>query len=1078
MRKNTLFIFSLLLIHFSFAQIRNKGIHFIKNYTNKDCPSLTLTWDILQDKRGIMYFATSNGIIEFDGNTWRTITLANKSTIRSLAMDKKGRIYVGAQVEFGYLEPDSIGNMRYVSLVNKIPQEERNFDDVWKIYDTEDGMVFHTNMKIYIFKDNKIKVLKAKTWFHTCFYINKVLYVRQQEIGLMEYKNGNLQLVYEGEKYANDYSRQIYSMLPYGPDKALIINVIGLYVFDGKNYQLLKEHPSQLPVKCAAALEDGNIAIGTISNGMFIMDKQGNLLQHIDNTKGLPNNAVLSMFKDKQGNLWLGLENGISYIETNSPFSFFNDKLKINGSSVYSLVENGKLYVGTNQGLYVADLKQKSTSLDPNANFKAVKGTEGEVRGLFSINGNIICGHHNGAFLIHDDVGVNFSVESGAWIFKQLEKNKPYIIEGTYFGLFIWEYKNGKFKLKNEVKGFNESSRYLEEDEDGNIWVSHANKGIFKITLTPTLDSCRVAFYGEKNGLPSNIRNKVCKIGSDIIFTTEKGVYKYDKKTDRFFEEPLLTSLIGRTYIKGIFPDKRGNLWFIAEKEHDKGPKKPIEANVLLNLPGGTYKYQKIPFYKFNDIDIEFIEPIDESNTLMPGSNGILFATPEGVILYDPEFPYNNIKFPYTTIIRKVEDINEQDSLIFNGAFLNKDGIAIIGQTLTYSFPYTSNAVRFNVASNQYENIEKMEYQYLMEGLDDRWSAWTNKAQKEYTNLPEGKYIFHARARNIHGVLGKEAIFEFSVNPPWYRTYLAFLIYGIAILFTIWITIKIYTIRLRKLNLRLENIINERTQEIQQKNTKLELQKNEIELKNTILEQNNKDLFELNEEKTYVLEVVSHDLRSPINQIKGIASLFRLTSSNLTDEQKENIVKIFKATERLTTMISKILNANSIESRKIDLKMELVNVTEVVPTVVESFAQSAKEKNITLHVSNDSRDLYSSLDKHYFIQILENLISNAIKFSEFNKRIFVRIVEKNERVLIQVEDEGPGLSADDMKKLFGKFQKLSAKPTGGEQSIGLGLSIVKKYVDAMNGEVSCESSLGKGTTFTIQFNLYTQTAIV
>lgn len=1069
MQKTVFFILFYLLATVGSGQIKNKGIRFIKNYTSNDYHALSLTWDILQDKRGIMYFATPNGLIEFDGNTWRTISLPNKSVIRSLKMDQHGRIYIGAQVELGYLEADGTGNMQYVSLVDQLPKQDRNFDDVWKIYDTKEGIVFQTNAKLFVYKNNTFNIIPAKTWFHTCFYVNDILYVRQQEVGLMMMKNGQLELAPDGEKFANNLEREIYSMLPYGDGKSLVINVNGFYQYDGKSYELIKKYPEFLQVRCSALLENGNVAVGTISEGMFVLDREGQILQHIDKTKGLPNNAVLSMFQDQQGNLWLGLENGISYVEINSPFMFFNDKLKINGSAVYTYLDKNKLYVGTNQGLYVANMDDKNNSMDPNANFTFFKNTAGEVRGIFSIDGQIICGHHDGAFVIKDGIATKFSSESGGWIFKKLIKRNPYIISGAYFGLTIWENKNGNFVLKNRVKGFNESSRYMEEDEEGNIWISHANKGIYKITLNENLDSvAQLSFYGTENGLPSNIRNKVSKVGSDIIFTTDKGVYKYDKKSDRFYEDKSLTNLIGRTYVKGIFPDAKGNLWFIAENKDSKASKKPLDAGVLKIQNDGKYFYEKIPFYKFNNIEIEHIEPVIANHSPLD-TEGVLFSTPEGVIFYDPHFSYKNSQSSYSTILRKVEDINNQDSLIFNGAFSDSNKIAITSQSLSYDFPYISNALRFNVASNLYENIDKTEYQYFMEGLDNRWSAWTSKAQKEYTNLPEGQYVFHARTRNIHGAMGKETTFEFTIRPPWYRTYVAYTIYTLLSLFFIWLTVKLYTLRLRRLNVRLEDIIQERTKEIQHKNLKLENQKAEIESNNKTLEQNNKDLYELNEEKNYLLEVVSHDLRSPINQIKGIATLFKLTSENLTEEQKENTVKIFKAAERLTNMISKILNVNSIESRRIDLQMEQVNLAEVVPSVADTFISMAKEKNITVHVSIESKNLYSSIDRNYFSQVLENLVSNALKFSEFNKNVFIVLQETKDKVVLKVKDEGPGISEEDKKKLFGRFQKLSARPTGGEQSIGLGLSIVKKYVEAMNGKVSCESTLGTGTTFIIEF---------
>lgn len=1062
MRKSVFLVFFMLVVTLCSSQIKYKGIPLIKNYTTHDYHALSMTWDIVQDQRGIMYFATPNGLIEFDGVSWRTILVPNRSVIRSLEIDKNGRIYIGAQVELGYLEADATGSLHYVSLLSKIPEKERNFDDVWKIYDTNDGIIFQTNHKLYIYKDDKFTFIHSNTWFHTCYYINNTLYIRQQGLGLMVLKNGKLELIPNGERYSTSLV-ELVSILPYGKDKSLFINTAGLYVNSSESNKLLKLYPESLPVKCAAQLENNNIAIGTISKGLFVFDSLGNILQQINKSKGISGNAVLSIFEDRQGNLWLGLENGISYIEFNSPFRFFNDKLNINGTSIYTLLNKDKLYVGTNQGLHVADLNESTSPLDPDVSFNVVENTVGEVRGIFSIEDQIICGHHYGSFNVNEGKATKFSNELGGWIFKKFNKHKPYVLEGSYRGLTLWEIKNGKLVLKNKFYGFNESCRYIEEDEDGNIWVSHANKGIFKIRFNETLDTvAHWRHYGAEKGLPSDINNKVTRVGSRILFTTDKGVYTYDKKSDRFHEDITLTSLIGRTFIKGIFPDSKGNLWFVKENKLNKISKNPIEVGVLMLQSNGSYKLERIPFYKFSNIAIEHIEPINSAMTSLPNSEGILFSTPEGTIFYDPYFIPKNIKGTFSTMIRKVEDINKQDSLIFNGAYFNPSTASADKHILKYKFPYASNALRFSVSGNRFENIDKTEYQYFMKGLDNQWSVWTNKAHKEYTNLPEGKYIFHARAKNVHGAIATIATFEFSIRPPWYRTVYAYIAYALLSLLLIGLTIKIYTLRLRRVNMKLENIILQRTKE-------LELQKNEIEAKNKTLEQNNKDLYELNKEKNYLLEIVSHDLRSPVNQIKGMVSLFKLTAQNLTEEQKETTVNIYKATERLTTMITNILNVSSIESKKVDLHTEKINLSELVPTITNTFRTDANAKKINLTIHIESNPIYSSIDKNYFTQIIENLISNAIKFSKYNKNIKVELSEINNKAIIKIKDEGPGISEADQKKLFGRFQKLSARPTAGEQSLGLGLSIVKKYVVAMNGNIYCNSVVGVGTTFVLEF---------
>jgi signal transduction histidine kinase len=170
----------------------------------------------------------------------------------------------------------------------------------------------------------------------------------------------------------------------------------------------------------------------------------------------------------------------------------------------------------------------------------------------------------------------------------------------------------------------------------------------------------------------------------------------------------------------------------------------------------------------------------------------------------------------------------------------------------------------------------------------------------------------------------------------------------------------------------------------------------------------------------------------------------------------------------MNDMIEKILDIRAIDARNIKIEKELFNIGEETQLIIDQFTDHASKKSIRIH--RDLNPASVQLDRNYFRQILENLISNAIKFSPKNKNIYITTFQRNGKAMLTVRDEGPGFSPEDKKKLFGKFQKLSARPTGGESSTGIGLSIVKKYVDAMHGNIYCDSELGKGAIFTVEFN--------
>ncbi|MEP2772663.1 MAG: ATP-binding protein [Fulvivirga sp.] len=233
------------------------------------------------------------------------------------------------------------------------------------------------------------------------------------------------------------------------------------------------------------------------------------------------------------------------------------------------------------------------------------------------------------------------------------------------------------------------------------------------------------------------------------------------------------------------------------------------------------------------------------------------------------------------------------------------------------------------------------------------------------------------------------------------------------------------------------------------------------------IENQNKQLVDLNTEKNNLISILAHDLRAPINNIEGLASLLELDGTK--DDRKEYIAQIQKSTKRLSSMIEKILDVESIESNRTNLSIENISLKEVIDLVIAEFEEMARKKYITLSSEVGNENLSISGDKIFTQQIVQNLVSNALKFSKKGTSVVLKLKESQDKAQIIVSDEGPGISKAEQAKLFNKFQRLSAKPTAGEQSTGLGLSIVKKYVDLMNGSISCISELGKGTDFIVEF---------
>lgn len=296
---------------------------------------------------------------------------------------------------------------------------------------------------------------------------------------------------------------------------------------------------------------------------------------------------------------------------------------------------------------------------------------------------------------------------------------------------------------------------------------------------------------------------------------------------------------------------------------------------------------------------------------------------------------------------------------------------------------------------------------------------------------------------------------------------------------------------------RQQAILEEQTREIEMANNELlelninleakqktlERQAEQIEQANMELQAGNGQLNELNEQLNDFLAIAAHDLKNPLSSIVMSASAIKRYYDRMSKEDVlEMIGNVEVTAERMRLIIHNLLELNRIESGKLDIANEPVSPGEITEQITQDWRAKAQNKTIKLHFDNQAPDKFISGDPNILYQILENLVSNAVKYSPSGKNVWVRVISSEisafagqaagtaqQYVRVEVQDEGPGISAEDKVKLFGKFARLTAQPTAGEHSTGLGLSIVKKLVEIMNGRVWCESKIGKGATFIVEF---------
>lgn len=822
-----LFVFILPLV--AFSQVKIIGTPYIQNYPKSVYKAATQNWGIAQDKNGFMYFANNDGLLRFDGEHWELTKASSTSPVRSVFVDSNNNIYLGLINDFGFLKQTKDGLPVFESLRNLLPAGVTDFDDIWRIHEIPEGIVFECFQYIFILKDDKITLVKPQNSFHFSFNVQNHLYVQEMGIGLFEFRNGKMDKLAWSEIIKDHEVTVILGI----DENQLLIGTLGAGIFKVTEGRIAKwrtpasEKVEKYKLYSAASLRDNSYAFGTVLNGLVISDANGNILQEINRRHGIQNNTVLSTFYDKSQNLWLGLDNGIDFIKINSPTTFINNSESI-GTGYCARVFKGNLYLGTNQGLYVRPFNELAFS---NPSFELIKNSEGQVWSLDIFDGQLICGHNLGTFLVEGDNITKIGNERGIWKYIQLNNNAEYLLGGCYNGLVLLKKEKNGWRFHSKVKGFSESSRYLKQDQEGIIWISHGSKGVFKISLSENLDSVKnMKLYNSVNGLPSDKNNKLFEIKNQVYVASVAGIYQYENSSDSFKISEELTELFksdGR--IKSLETDRAGNIWFIAENE--SGVQR---LNEDLNYTQITSPFKNLNERYVNEF--EFIYPLNDENIFIGIDNG--FAH------YTSKFP-KSYSQSFSSFITKIE-LPYIDSVLY---FNTLENIGV------HEFPFRKNAIRIHFTAPFFENSVPMEFSFYLDNLSQEWSDWATDGYKDFTNLEVGKYIFHLKARNIYGNESEESTFEFIILPPWYRSTIAYYLYVLAFLIFVFILVRFVLYRIK------------RARQKEEKKHKKELQKKEIQFKHQSVVAE-KEIMNLKNEKLQA-EMIFRD-KELANQTMGI----------------------------------------------------------------------------------------------------------------------------------------------------------------------------------------------------------------
>jgi ligand-binding sensor domain-containing protein/DNA-binding CsgD family transcriptional regulator len=735
---------ALLLFLCAFSTVRGQETPPLTNYFSTEYKAHNQNWDISQSEDQLIYAANSDGLMEFDGASWKLYPLPDGQIVRTVLCDKmkiagprgkvttEHRIYVGGFSEFGYWLKQPDGQLKYISLSKNAGFESLKTEEIWHILKTPDYIYFQSFAKIYRYDGKHLKELTADGNFMFMRYVHSRALMQIIGKGLVEAKGDRFVPLPGTEALSSSI---VSTILPLPQGRILITTTKnGLFIWENGimypwNIALSEELKRNIINNAIVLSRDSSIAFGTIQNGIYIVSKTGTFKYRFNKETGLQNNTVLTLSEDRHKKLWAGMDQGIAMIDMSSPVKSHQTSENPLGSTYAAAIWHGRLYVGSNKGVFVK--KWPSNEI-----FNPVPGLEGQTWTLQVFNDQLLCGHNDATYRIEDAGISKISDITGGWTMLPIQNGADtLLLQGAYNGLHVYK-RNAQqlWTYAYPVKGVPPTPiRQIVQDQKGNFWLAHAYKGLFTARLTPGLDS---ALLWKEFKAPVEIPSEF----SLEIVKWQNGIYVRS----------------GNAFLK-VNPEKGtlspGNA-FQSEEETYK---------VRAGLGSDWFKVylNRISYYPADQEPKNLaISLIRNSETIIPlSSRYYFFCLDNGYALYDRLSARAMLDHVTPTLVRKVSNLrNTAETFNLSG---------------NPALPAEVRSLRISFAVPEYG--QNVQYKYRLKGLTDQWSEWTEQSFAEFTNLESAHYVFEVRS----SLSDRITAYHFSINPYWRETLLAKVLLGL-----------------------------------------------------------------------------------------------------------------------------------------------------------------------------------------------------------------------------------------------------------------------------------------------------------
>lgn len=740
--RTTLLLFCVFSLFSSLS--RGSSIPFspiVRSYSVSNYNAGIQNWSVAQDERGIMYIGNNKGLLEFDGNRWKLHELPTKNIVRTVYIGEDGKIFVGSFEEFGYFERDSLDSLVYHSLKDEVKDFRFQNDEIWSIVPVQDEIVFQSFGSLFIYDGHTVRGIRTKSLPLNLFQVGDTFYSQLINEGLSIFINDGFEHLIDRKLLGDS---DVMAGLSYDDGALLLTRNSGGFIYQhGKVVKWHTECDAELEkytVNRAVMTKDSCYIIGTISNGVYAIDKKGRLLWKENTDSRLQNNTVLGLYCDADNNVWVALDEGIAYILNNSLVYYYEPPYRKIGMIYDVLVKEDEAYVASNQGVY----RMKSGKLE------LVPGLEEQAWYVKEWGNQILCGHNKGTFQIAGLQASLISDVRGAMCMREIyHEGCPLLLQGTYTFLNLYkENASGVWSFLNSLGGFTHMVRGIEMDHRGNIWVKHLRKGLFRLRISPDLKRVEdLKMYMELGDVKDG-NFSLFKINGRVVFSNGKAFYTYEDMTDSIIPYEVMNEQLPE--LKGIndVSHAGGHMyWFVSGR-----------MAYLVKCEMNVFQIEhRIPFSLFEGLSIE----------------------ERAAMVYD-----KGSKSSYLCLNNAIARIDADSSLLYKSSV--KRSLWVSG--ITVEAEWTGKKKQLSV---QEENKIEAEFstvcfslcypvynnytykvRYKLERLNDQWVDNERSLEKKYTRLPFGSYIFKAEVYDGNQILASTTL-PFVILRPWYLSYWA-----------------------------------------------------------------------------------------------------------------------------------------------------------------------------------------------------------------------------------------------------------------------------------------------------------------